>query len=177
MDAKEQRQTLRELYEMHAHRVYQRCLYFLRDPAAAEDAMHDVFIKANKNLASFRGEASALTWLSRIATNHCLNVIRAKKAAWHDKYRQEVKVQETHAETSTRAETEQLLRLCMAAVEPELAEVATYYFVDEMTQKEITELVGISAPTLRKRLRLFVEQARAEIEKAVPGITFRPPPL
>ena len=178
LNDKEQRQKLRELYEQYAHRVYQRCLYFLRDSAAAEDAMHDVFIKANRNLSQFRGDASPLTWLSRIATNHCLNVIRAKQAAWHDKYRREVHIQEKSEEFgANRAETVQLLRIALAAVEPELAEVATYYFVDEMTQKDITELVGISAPTLRKRLRLFVEQARTEIEKAVPGVTFRPPPL
>ncbi len=172
------RETLRQLYEAHAYRVYERCLYFLRDRQEAEDAMHDVFIKADKNLASFRGEASPLTWLTRIATNHCLNIIRAKKAAWHDKYRREVEnAPRGEQKGAERTETEQLVRLCLAQVDPELAEIATYYFVDEMTQKEITELVGISAPTLRKRLRLFIEQSRAEIEKAVPGVTFRPPPV
>lgn len=169
---------LRELYEKHAHRVYDRCLYLLRSPEEAEDAMHDVFIKAQRNLASFRGDASPLTWLTRIATNHCLNVIRAKRAAWHDRFKKEVENQERGDDAGARhTEAQELLRYCLDKVDRDLAEVATYYFVDEMTQKEITELVGISAPTLRKRLRLFIEKSREEIARVMPGVEFKAPPL
>ncbi len=174
---------LREFYERYAHRVYARCRYLLRDDEEARDAMHDTFIKAQKNLDGFRGEASPLTWLTRIATNHCLNLIRSKKAKWRERYRQ----QELHAEKIEHAspsadgisfaEDSQLLRRVLDRVDKSLAEVAVYYFVDEMTQKEITELVGISTPTLRKRLREFVAIARDEIERRVPGASFQPAPL
>ncbi len=174
---------LREFYEQYAHRVYARCRYLLRDEEEARDAMHDTFIKAQKNLESFRGDASPLTWLTKIATNHCLNVLRSKKAKWRERYRQ----QELHTEQVEQvapsangisfAEDSQLLRMVLERVDASLAEVAVYYFVDEMTQKEITELVGISAPTLRKRLREFVAIGREEIERRVPGATFQPAPL
>ena len=174
---------LRELYERYAHRVFARCQFLLRDEEEARDAMHDTFIKAQKNLDGFRGDASPLTWLTKIATNHCLNVIRSKNAKWGDRYRQ----QQLHSEVVEQlapsasgisfAEDKQLLRMVIDSVEPQLAEVAVYYFVDEMTQKEITDLVGISAPTLRKRLREFVSLGREEIARRVPGATFRPAPL
>ncbi|HEY4223409.1 MAG TPA: sigma-70 family RNA polymerase sigma factor, partial [Myxococcota bacterium] len=157
------RELLTELYTKLGSRVYARCLYLLRDREEARDAMHDVFIKVQKNLGEFRGESSPITWITRIATNHCLNVIRAKRAAWHDKYKKEVE-NAPLGELVSLQESHQLLRLAMAKVEPELAEIATYYFVDEMTQQEICALVKMSAPTLRKRLREFIQIARDEIK-------------
>jgi RNA polymerase sigma-70 factor (ECF subfamily) len=171
-------ELLSELYVKHGSRVYARCLYLLRDKEEARDAMQDVFIKAGKNLADFRGEASPITWMTRIATNHCLNIIRAKKAAWHDRYKREVENAEkgeTHA--ATLKENRQLLAAVLAKVDPQLAEIATYYFVDEMTQAEICAVVKLSAPTLRKRLREFIDAARVELAALVPGVTFQESPI
>jgi RNA polymerase sigma factor (sigma-70 family) len=169
---------LRALYERYAPKVYGRCLYILKNEEEARDAMHDVFIKANKSMAEFRGDASPLTWLSRIATNHCLNVIRAKKAKWHDRYRREVENGEhAFAGPANQRETAELVRACLDKVDRAHAEVAVYYFVDGMTQKEITDLVGISTPTLRKRLRAFVDEARTELKRLMPDVEFKAPPI
>jgi RNA polymerase sigma-70 factor (ECF subfamily) len=172
------RELLTELYTKYGSRVYARCQYLLRDKEEARDAMHDVFIKVQKNLGEFRGEASPITWMTRIATNHCLNVIRAKRAAWHDKYKKEVENAPQGEELgASLKENRQLLKLALAKVDPEIAEIAIYYFVDEMTQQEICALVGLSAPTLRKRLREFITVARDEIAKAVPGVEFQEAPI
>lgn len=172
------RELLTELYTKFGSRVYARCLYLLRDKEEARDAMHDVFIKVQKNLAHFRGEASPITWMTRIATNHCLNIIRARRAAWHDRYQKEVEnAPKGELLGASLRENEQLLKLALARVEPDVAEAAIYYFVDEMTQAEICGLVGLSAPTLRKRLREFIAVAREEIAKAVPGVEFQEAPI
>jgi len=62
------------LYEEHKLAIYYLALRFLGDPQRAEDATHDVFLKAFRKLDQFRGEASARTWLYRIAINHCQNL-------------------------------------------------------------------------------------------------------
>lgn len=175
------RELLTELYTKYGSRVYARCAYLLRDKEEARDAMHDVFIKVQKNLTAFRGDASPITWMTRIATNHCLNLIRAKRAAWHERYKREVEGGPVHAEgadvTTTFKDNAKLLRLALANVDPELAEIGVYYFVDEMTQHEICALVGLSAPTLRKRLREFIAIAREQIAAAVPGVAFQEAPI
>src|SRR4051812_50160766 len=80
---------LRELYTRYGGSVYGRCLFLLKERSKAEDAMQDVFAKALGSArdgsgrvgpAAFRGESSPLTWLMTIATNHCLNLIRAERA-------------------------------------------------------------------------------------------------
>jgi RNA polymerase sigma-70 factor (ECF subfamily) len=70
------------LYEEHSRAIYYLALRFLGDPQRAEDATHDVFLKAFRKLDQFRGEASARTWLYRIAINHCQNL----QQSWHQRH-------------------------------------------------------------------------------------------
>jgi RNA polymerase sigma-70 factor (ECF subfamily) len=62
------------LYETHSRAVYYLALRYLGDPAKAEDATHDVFLKAWRKWAEFRGDSSHRTWLYRITINHCHNL-------------------------------------------------------------------------------------------------------
>ena len=70
------------LYTEHSRAIYYLALRFLGDPQKAEDATHDVFLKAFRKLDQFRGEASLRTWLYRIAINHCQNL----RQSWHDRH-------------------------------------------------------------------------------------------
>jgi len=71
-----------ELYTQHSQAIYYLALRLLSDPQKAEDATHDVFLKAFRKMDGFRGESSWRTWLYRIAINHCRNL----HAAWHDRH-------------------------------------------------------------------------------------------
>ncbi len=70
------------LYEEHNRAIYYLALRFLGDPQKAEDATHDVFLKAFRKMDQFRGESSWRTWLYRIAINHCRNLLQA----WHERH-------------------------------------------------------------------------------------------
>ncbi len=71
-----------QLYAEHSRAIYYLTLRFLGDPQRAEDATHDVFLKAFRKLDQFRGDASTRTWLYRIAINHCQNL----NASWHNRH-------------------------------------------------------------------------------------------
>ena len=137
---------LAELYEKHAAAVYGRCRYLLKDDAEAKDALQDVFVKALRALPEFRATASPSTWILRIATHHCLNLLRAHKA-------------ERRVDTES-PDRRELVRMVLAAAPEEAQEVAVLYFVDELTQAEIAQEMGRSLPTIRKRLREFLACAR-----------------
>src|SRR3954453_9161820 len=87
--ASDERAPLKELYEKYGGSVYGRCVFLLRDRAKAEDAMQDVFAQALVHHAGFRAEASPLTWLIKIATPHCLNLIRSERAGWRGRFERE----------------------------------------------------------------------------------------
>src|SRR5437016_7003975 len=70
------------LYAEHSRAIFYLALRFLGDPQKAEDATHDVFLKAFRKMHQFRGDASWRTWLYRIAINHCRNLLQA----WHERH-------------------------------------------------------------------------------------------
>lgn len=71
-----------DLYAEHSRAIYYLALRFLSDPQKAEDATHDVFLKAFRKMDQFRGEASWRTWLYRIAINHCRNL----QQSWNERH-------------------------------------------------------------------------------------------
>jgi RNA polymerase sigma-70 factor (ECF subfamily) len=71
-----------DIYNEHSRAIYYLALRFLGDPQKAEDATHDVFLKAFRKMDSFRGESSWRTWLYRITINHCRNI----QQSWNDRH-------------------------------------------------------------------------------------------
>ena len=57
----------------YERRVYSLALHFCRDRADAEDLSQEVWLRAFRALAGFRGDSSFYTWLRRIAANAFLN--------------------------------------------------------------------------------------------------------
>lgn len=70
------------LYAAHSRQIYYLCLRLLGDQTKAQDATHDVFLKAWQHHTQFRAESSWRTWLYRIAINHCKNI----KRAWAERH-------------------------------------------------------------------------------------------
>ena len=151
--------SLASLYEAYAGAVMARCQYLLRQPAEAEDATQEVFMRALGAADGFRGDSSALTWLLTIATRHCLNVMRAKRAAWHEK------VQRTAAVSSEPLEAREVIRRTLRQFDEETQMAAVLYHVDEMTLDEVAVELGRSVPTVRKRLAEFATAARAHLQQ------------
>jgi len=52
---------------------------FFRDRSQAEEAAQETFLKAFARMKSFEGRGSMEGWLTRIATNTCLNLLRTAK--------------------------------------------------------------------------------------------------
>ena len=72
------RDAFSSLAQRFERRVYTLALYYTRDPADAEDLAQEVWMKAYRALATFRGEASFYTWLRHIMANTFLNHRRGK---------------------------------------------------------------------------------------------------
>ncbi len=158
----EGREGLRELYTRYGASVYARCRYLLKDEARAEDALQDVFARALQNLHAFRAEASPATWLMKIATHHCLNVLRAERAPWRALFqRAEEARPEGHGGEDTHVRRDALVKL-LGRFDMETQAAVVHFHVDEMTLQEVAALLGRSVPTIRKRLEAFARATGQE---------------
>lgn len=151
---------LRELYAKYGASVFGRCHYLIKDRSKAEDAMQDVFAKAIANYSGFRAEASPLSWLMKIATHHCLNLLRAERT-WRTAF-ESLRQPKPQAEHLPAMEVRDAVRRLLARFDLETQAAAIHYHVDEMTLEEIAALLKRSVPTIRKRLRHFAEQSGRE---------------
>lgn len=129
---------LAALYRLHGAMVLRRARRLLRDDAAAQDVVQDVFLKLHECRAELQ-QGGLVSWLYVVTTNFCLKRLRtmATRERLHGTMNQE---------TSERARGVDLAlaRSAMAALPEELATVAVYRFVDELTHAEIADLLGCS---------------------------------
>jgi len=161
------RAALRELYTQYGGTVYGRCQYLLGDRTKAEDAMQDVFAKALGHWNEFRNESSPVTWLVRIATHHCLNLLRAERAPWHQRFERETRARGEGHGGAQLFEDREAARKLLAKLDLETQQAVIHYYVDEMTLEEVAAAIGRSIPTVRKRLGSVV--ALKEKDRATEG--------
>ncbi len=140
-----------DLYRRYGSVVYRRARRLLGEEQAAKDACHEVFLRLFRSLPSFR-DASPLTWLYKVTTHHCLNVIRDERRRRH--------LLEAHAVGAESATSAASLWDLLRGFPDELQEIAVYYFVDEMSQDEIARVLGVSQRTVSNRLAAFRGLAR-----------------
>jgi RNA polymerase sigma-70 factor (ECF subfamily) len=69
------------IVQRHRRAVHQVCYRFVRQHEDASDLAQDVFVRAWRGLAGFKGDAAFATWLYRIAVNVCLNEVSRKAPA------------------------------------------------------------------------------------------------
>lgn len=68
-----------ELLRRHETAAFRVALRMLGSSSEAEDATQDAFLQAWRSLPRFRGSSTFGTWLYRITTNRCLNLIAARR--------------------------------------------------------------------------------------------------
>ena len=68
-----------EIVRRYSPRVFSVASRFFRQRSLVEEAAQEVFLKAFTQLGSYEGRGSFEGWLTRIATNTCLNMIRGAK--------------------------------------------------------------------------------------------------
>ncbi len=73
--------AFKQLVERYQRKVYAVAYGMLKDKEDAKDVTQEAFVKVYKYLDHFKGDASFYTWLYRITSNICIDVMRRKNAA------------------------------------------------------------------------------------------------
>ncbi|MCY4553685.1 MAG: sigma-70 family RNA polymerase sigma factor [Candidatus Poribacteria bacterium] len=152
----------------------------------AEEITQDTFLKAYQKLALLKEPQRFLSWLYVIATNHCKAWLRKKRLRTESLENTENMALEKatysgyviseNEQTAIEAQREVVKKLLAKLQESERTIVTLRYF-GEMSSAEIGEFLGISANTVRSRLRRAQERLKREepmIRKALENFQITP---
>ncbi|WP_238176962.1 sigma-70 family RNA polymerase sigma factor [Kribbella sp. VKM Ac-2566] len=76
--------AFRALVEPHRRELHAHCYRMLGSIADAEDLVQETLLAAWRGIGQFEGRATVRAWLFRIATNRCLNALRAASRRPHE---------------------------------------------------------------------------------------------
>lgn len=156
-------EAFNQLVRLYESRVYSICYRLLSDPDAAADAAQDTFISAYRHLRSFRGGVFR-SWLFRIATNTCYDVLRARKrrptlsidaARDTEDGNQAFDLpddQEAPDETALRHELGQAIQLGLSQLPEEQRIVVVLSDIQGLAYEEIAQITGVQLGTVKSRL-------------------------
>ncbi len=150
-----------DLYRRFGPMVFRRALTLLGSEQAAADVVQEVFIRTLRSHATFRNQATPTTWLYRITTNYCFNLLRDTSRRRFRLAEQAGTSAPEHVPAGFAPEVPLLLAEIMDRLPIELCEIAVYYYVDRMSQDEIATVIGLSRRTVGNRLREFHERTEA----------------
>jgi len=68
-----------ELHAIYSRRLFKTIVAITRNPEDAEDALQDTFLRAHLALANFEGRSTLYSWLTRIAINSALMILRRRR--------------------------------------------------------------------------------------------------
>lgn len=137
-------------------------LMLTRSREAAEDLVQDVVVKALQRADSFRGEASAASWLHRIMHTTFIDGVRRRREdptdpeALAEAIEQEWRADEytvDAAEVVARAETREELRDALVHLPSHYRSAVVLADVEGWTGPQIAEVHGISLPAAKQRIR------------------------
>ena len=147
------------LYRQFGPAIFRRCLKLLRDPAEAEDATQEVFVRVFRSLERFTYGDSALPWIYQIATRHCLHHLRDGSRRGASQARLAAPEEATGDLGRALADRQVASRL-LAHFDERTALIALHALVDGMTQEEVGQTLGLSRKIVGIKLQHFIERAR-----------------
>ncbi len=157
-----------ELYDRFAPRVYNRCLGFAKSKVEAEDLTHDIFIKLFVKLDSFKGNSKFSTWLYSFTYNFCVNYVQ-RNAYKNKEQVKEVVIKEDAAIEVSDDDLLKIkadkLRLVLASLDPKDKMILLMKYQDELSIKEISELLGIGLSAVKMRIKRAKDHAMEVYKK------------
>lgn len=137
----------------------------LGSKADAEDAVQDSFVSAWRRLPEFRGDAAFLSWMYRIMTNRCLNVLRSRRPTEPLGEGEEPSVPEHLSSPVKAAEGTAVVRdlsSALATLGPGQRACWVLRELHGLSYREIGEVLDISEQAVRGRIfrvRRFLTEA------------------
>ena len=163
-----------ELREIYAKRVYGKLLIITKNREDAEDALQDTFLRAYKALHAFEERASFYTWITTIAINSALMILRRRRIRSEVPFDRSRETEEEIPDLEFKDTGPSPEHICLqrqryarmlrsiGKLQPRLRQVIEMRMMDSCSSREIAQALQISEAAVKSRLR----RARLRLDPA-----------
>ena len=175
--AKGDQYAIEQLYSLTYNSVYQSVKVLIRDEDTVLDILQDSYIKAFQSLAQLENPENFPAWVKRIAINKAKDHLKKKRLILFSEmadedgevteFRDEVPAHDPEL-VMDRKETARLIREILDTLSQEQRLVIGMFYYEQMSVKQIAELLECSENTVKSRLnygRKKIEAKVKELEK------------
>jgi RNA polymerase sigma factor (sigma-70 family) len=167
--------ALEELWRTHAKQILRVTQRITNNREDAEDALQDSFLRAYVHLHSFDGRSSLATWLTRIAINSALMILRKRASAPQISLDSQIEssvdlhflnlIDSTPSAEDQCSQLEQQARVrsAIGSLQPSIREALELHALQEKSVKETADVMGISVSAAKSR----IFQAKTALRKSL----------
>lgn len=154
-------------YEAKMIRYGRKFLFGYED---TEDAVQEVFIKTYHNIQSFDATKKFSSWIYRIAHNEFINTIKKKgkePLPFFDAdtlFPHPVSPESSDRQIHLR-EAKEMVEACLAKLPPKYREILILYYLEELSYKEIADVLRVPMATVGVRLKRGREMLQSICKK------------
>jgi RNA polymerase sigma-70 factor (ECF subfamily) len=164
------------LVERYQEVAFRAAYLIVREAPAAEDVAQEAFIRAYRQMRSFRQGEPFRPWLLRIVTNLALNEVRSRRRRRGLFARAAIfergEADPPHDDLAAQDESAALLRAIAELPEDDRIVLHLRYFL-ELPEREIAAAIGKPAGTVKSRLHRAGKRLRDVVETKYPELTER----
>lgn len=160
-----------QLVQKYQQYVFTLVLRFTDNREDAEEISQDIFVKAYRSLADFRGDSKFSTWLYTIVRTSCITFLRKKKLDTTSIDNERTLTQLENRESGFNANTiEQkskhaMVNAAIRLLSPDDSQLITLFYKGEQTLEEIGRIMGLEPNTVKVKLHRARHRLKEKMEK------------
>jgi RNA polymerase sigma-70 factor (ECF subfamily) len=160
-----------DLVERYRNFVFTIVLRYINSREDAEEVSQDIFVKAFRSLADFKGASKFSTWLYTITTTSCLTFLRRKKLAALSLDNEKVfavaenlngGIPANGIEQKNRV---QMVNEAIKMLSPDDAQIITLFYKGEQSLEEISKITGKETNAVKVQLHRARTRLKEKMQK------------
>ena len=162
-----QQSSFAVLVERYQNFVFTIVLRYVKSREDAEEVSQDVFVKAYRSLADFKGASKFSTWLYTVATTTCLTYLRKNRLEVQSLDNEKVFAVADNIDSGASANQIEgknravMVNEAIKLLSPDDAQVITLFYKGEQTLDEISQIMGKEVNAVKVQLH----RARARLKE------------
>lgn len=162
------------LISQYEKKIYALCLNLLKNSEEAYDAAQEVCIKLWKQLSTFKGQSKLSTWIYRMTTNQCLDILRKNKrkgqeislfldeeSGEEEKLTDQTAIWQDISSHMEEKELGEVLKQGIGELKEDYRVIIVLRDIEQRSYEEISDILDISLGTVKSRL----SRARSTLKK------------